>query len=66
MQQFPQYIMPDGQSGIFCYTFCLKDTGKPAKSNSCNHRRQNPCCGQSGADLVDAGSDLCRADKQEP
>lgn len=33
MKQFPEYIMPDAQSGIFYNRICLKQTGEASKGS---------------------------------
>lgn len=71
MKQFPEQIMPDGQSGIFCVagfricsgeclddTLCLKDTGETAEGNNCDNWEQRGGKCFAGAYLMNSCSDL--------
>ena len=69
MDHFPQYIMPDRQSGIFFrvfpgqlqHAFGLKDAGEAAEGGA---EGQGPCQGgacQGELYGVDAGGDLCHS-----
>lgn len=77
MKYFPEQIMPDRVSGFFCvvgfFCFsqgrkknasCLKDSGAAAKRDSGENRQLRTGKFAAGADLMNAGGNLCNSREQ--
>lgn len=76
MEQFPEQIMPDGESGFFCVAgFCfllccpqntsrLKNSGTSTKGNGGSNRKLRRRKFAASADLMNSGGNLCDSGKQ--
>lgn len=68
MEQFPQYIMPDRQSGIFFVqnTFGLKNTGNSSECRRCGNQKNGCISGHGTGDDGNSSGNLQSPQKSAP